>query len=141
MTRPKTGPAQPLTARAAVVLEEPLDYTGYSDSARANIQMTRLAGGPTVSLEEARRPENEPAKRLLAGRKLSLIVHLDQTIVHATIDPTVGESRTPVTYYIKPRPGLMHFLDKISEKYEMHVYTMGTRAYAERVCPATDPVW
>jgi RNA polymerase II subunit A-like phosphatase len=24
-------------------------------------------------------------------------------------------------------------------KYEMHVYTMGTRAYAEQVCAAIDP--
>lgn len=68
-----------------------LDYTGYSDSARASIQMTHLAGGPTVSLEEARRLENETAERLLRARKLSLIVDLDQTIVHATVDPTVGE--------------------------------------------------
>ncbi|KZV81781.1 hypothetical protein EXIGLDRAFT_703299 [Exidia glandulosa HHB12029] len=124
--------------------------------------------------------ENETAERLLAGRKLSLIVDLDQTIVHATVDPTVGgwisqgaaweayqneppdkrgtpppqpnanwdalrdvanftlphegpgqhhhHREPPVMYYIKPRPGLMHFLDKISKKY----YTMGTRAYAKR---------
>ena len=31
------------------------------------------------------------------------------------------------------------FLDRMSEKYEMHVYTMGTRAYAEKVCAAIDP--
>jgi len=27
----------------------------------------------------------------------------------------------------------------MATKYEMHVYTMGTRAYAERVCAAVDP--
>lgn len=27
----------------------------------------------------------------------------------------------------------------MSEKYEMHVYTMGTRAYAEAVCATIDP--
>ena len=27
----------------------------------------------------------------------------------------------------------------MAEKYEMHVYTMGTRAYAEEVCAAIDP--
>lgn len=27
----------------------------------------------------------------------------------------------------------------MSTKYEMHVYTMGTRAYAEEVCAAIDP--
>lgn len=27
----------------------------------------------------------------------------------------------------------------MANKYEMHVYTMGTRAYAEEVCAAIDP--
>ena len=27
----------------------------------------------------------------------------------------------------------------MAAKYEMHVYTMGTRAYAEEVCAAIDP--
>lgn len=27
----------------------------------------------------------------------------------------------------------------MASKYEMHVYTMGTRAYAEKVCAAIDP--
>ncbi|EPQ60326.1 hypothetical protein GLOTRDRAFT_118635 [Gloeophyllum trabeum ATCC 11539] len=191
------------------------DYTGYSDASRASIQMTHLAHGPTVSLEEAQRIERETAEHLLKSRKLSLIVDLDQTIVHATVDPTVGEwiaegeawetkqakkAATPpkdeddadtdsdsdddeeeevnpnwealkdvkkfrlapeafgappgrgpyrgkaklienegCLYYIKPRPGLQEFLHSISHKYEMHVYTMGTRAYAEEVCKAVDP--
>ena len=36
-------------------------------------------------------------------------------------------------------PGWKEFLESMSEKYEMHVYTMGTRAYAEEVCAAIDP--
>jgi hypothetical protein len=53
--------------------------------------MTHTANGPTVSREEAERLEHETAEHLLKNRKLSLIVDLDQTIVHATVDPTVGE--------------------------------------------------
>jgi RNA polymerase II subunit A-like phosphatase len=53
--------------------------------------MTHDANGPTVSLREAQRLERESASRLYTARKLSLIVDLDQTIVHATVDPTVGE--------------------------------------------------
>lgn len=53
--------------------------------------MTHSAKGPTVSLEEAQRFERETAAHLLKSRKLSLIVDLDQTIVHATVDPTVGD--------------------------------------------------
>jgi len=53
--------------------------------------MTHSANGPKVSLEEAQRIEHETAKHLFSTRKLSLIVDLDQTIVHATVDPTVGD--------------------------------------------------
>jgi len=53
--------------------------------------MTHSAKGPTVSFEEAQRLERETAEHLLKSRKLSLIVDLDQTIVHATVDPTVGD--------------------------------------------------
>ncbi|KAF8956077.1 hypothetical protein BDZ97DRAFT_221596 [Flammula alnicola] len=190
-----------------------VDYTGFSDASRASIQMTHSAFGPTVSLEEAQRIERETAEHLFRSRKLSLIVDLDQTIVHATVDPTVGEwivegeawearqakktSTTPresgdadvsaqgvededecnpnwealkdvkqfrlgpesfgppsvrkgkgkhkmvetegCMYYIKPRPGWKEFLRETAAKYEMHVYTMGTRAYAEEVCAAIDP--
>ena len=225
--------------------------------------MTHSANGPTVSLEEARRIEQETAAHLLKSQKLTLIVDLDQTIVHATVDPTVGDwisegeawearqakrraefeaevkakakagaigdgsgtgAATHVAngdgkglslelgpdpddevnpnwealkdvkkfrlgpeaflppsgtrpsgsrkgkeraiendgclYYVKPRcvlvtesswaklnnrlvmhfrPGWREFLSHVSTKYEMHVYTMGTRAYAEEVCAAIDP--
>ncbi|KAJ6601302.1 hypothetical protein DFH09DRAFT_1257841 [Mycena vulgaris] len=178
------------------------DYIGFADSSRAHIQMTHSANGPLVSLEEAQRLEKETADDLLKSRKLSLIVDLDQTIVHATVDPTVGEWRSegaawkarqavkktdsddsggsdsedecnpnwealedvgefrlgpesfgmpsgkgkgkmiendgPV-YYIKRRPGWQEFLEDMANKYQMHVYTMGTRAYAEQVCALIDP--
>lgn len=37
------------------------------------------------------------------------------------------------------RPGWKEFLQETANMYEMHVYTMGTRAYAEEVCAAIDP--
>jgi RNA polymerase II subunit A-like phosphatase len=37
------------------------------------------------------------------------------------------------------RPGLQNFLDTMSEYYEMHVYTMGTRTYADAICKVIDP--
>ncbi|KAI0026888.1 hypothetical protein K488DRAFT_64041 [Vararia minispora EC-137] len=157
------------------------DHTGFTDASRATIQMNHTANGPTVSFEVAQRLEREAAEHLVKHRKLSLIVDLDQTIVHATVDPTVGDdeggeedeanpnwealkdvkcfrlvhemSGAPSSrgkgkekavdlgclYYVKPRPGLQEFLTSVATMYEMHVYTMGTRAYAEEVCAAIDP--
>lgn len=37
------------------------------------------------------------------------------------------------------RPGLSEFLKDMSKKYEMHIYTMGTRSYAEAVVKEIDP--
>jgi RNA polymerase II subunit A-like phosphatase len=151
-------------------------------------------------VSEAQRLESETRSRLLKAQKLSLIVDLDQTIVHATVDPTVGEWMSDPSnpnwpalqgvcrfqlndgpnvtnegcyYYLKqrsvpafslewlphpsrcflffyiylntkgieqcPSPGLSEFLHSLADKYEMHVYTMGTRAYADAVCKIIDP--
>lgn len=42
-------------------------------------------------------------------------------------------------YYIKLRPGLEDFLENISKIYELHIYTMGTRAYAQNIAAIIDP--
>jgi len=132
---------------------------------RAPIQMTHDNTALTVSEKEATRVEEDAKRRLLAGRKLSLVVDLDQTIIHATVDPTVGEwmedkdnpnhealsdvrafqlvddgpGMRGCWYYVKLRPGLESFLQNISELFELHIYTMGTRAYAQHIASIIDP--
>ncbi|KAI8929943.1 hypothetical protein BC831DRAFT_441660 [Entophlyctis helioformis] len=135
------------------------DYTG-TDTARATINMTHDSLGVTISQREALRIENETSERLKQARKLSLVLDLDQTVIHATVDPTVGEwmadpenpnfpaltevhhftlPDSQVIYYIKLRPGTRQFLNEMFEKYEMHIYTMGTRNYARAVAKILDP--
>ncbi|KAK3290176.1 uncharacterized protein B0H64DRAFT_64444 [Chaetomium fimeti] len=136
------------------------------DTARAPINMVHDQTNLTVSEVHAQRTEQELQRRLLQSRKLSLVVDLDQTIIQACIDPTVGEWQADPTnpnhesvkgiksfqlddgptnlakqcsYYIKMRPGLESFLRSIAEMYELHVYTMGTRAYAQNVARVVDP--
>lgn len=135
------------------------------DSMRAPIHMTHDNTALTVSQKEATRVEEDAKRRLLASKRLSLVVDLDQTIIHATVDPTVGEWKEDKNnpnheavkdvrafqltddgpgmrgcwYYIKLRPGLESFLQNISEIYELHIYTMGTRAYAQNIANIVDP--
>lgn len=132
---------------------------------RAPIQMAHDNTTLTVSEKEATRVEEDAKRRLLASRRLSLVVDLDQTIIHATVDPTVGEWKEDKDnpnhealkdvrqfqliddgpgmrgcwYYIKLRPGLEEFLQNVSELYELHIYTMGTRAYAQNIADIIDP--
>lgn len=119
----------------------------------------------TISENEAARADDEAKRRLLASKKLSLVVDLDQTIIQATVDPTVadwqkdehnpnhdavkdvrafllkddGPGNRGCWYYIKLRPGLKDFLENVSKIYELHIYTMGTRAYAKNIADIIDP--
>lgn len=52
-----------------------------------------------------------------------------------TVDVTV----TVTSPLILLRPGLQPFLTEMSRFYEMHVYTMGTRSYADAICDVIDP--
>lgn len=135
------------------------------DAARATINMVHDNVSLTVSQNEATRVEEEAKRRLLAAKKLSLVVDLDQTIIHATVDPTVeewqndednpnheavkdvrkfklvddGPGARGCWYYIKLRPGLKEFLENASKLYELHIYTMGTRLYAQNIAYIVDP--
>ncbi|CAG8476598.1 13550_t:CDS:2 [Acaulospora colombiana] len=97
------------------------DFTGVDYSQRATISMAHNVAGLTVSLSEAERLEKETSTRLLKSRKLSLIVDLDQTLIHATVEQKVEEwmsdesnaaakdihkfvlPDSPTVYYIKLR--------------------------------------
>ncbi|KAJ2967974.1 hypothetical protein NUW58_g10325 [Xylaria curta] len=136
------------------------------DTERATVSMVHDNVALTVSHGQAARAEMQLQRRLLKERKLSLVVDLDQTIIHACIEPTIGEWQQDPTnpnyesvkevrsfqlddgprglasgcwYYIKMRPGLFEFLERMAEIFELHVYTMGTRAYALNIAKIVDP--
>lgn len=141
----------------------------YNESAamtqRATINTVHGRTELLVSEEEATKADEEAKRRLLDSRRLSLVVDLDQTIIHASVEPTIGEwqndlanpnheavkdvckffleddapGRPGTWYYIKLRPGLRDFLKIMSQYYEMHIYTMGTRAYAGNIAKLVDP--
>jgi RNA polymerase II subunit A-like phosphatase len=53
---------------------------------RALINITHDSKGVSISMDEAVRIEEENTKRLLNLKKMSLLLDLDQTLVHAAID-------------------------------------------------------
>ncbi|CCK72111.1 protein serine/threonine phosphatase KNAG_0J00280 [Huiozyma naganishii CBS 8797] len=42
-------------------------------------------------------------------------------------------------YYVKVRPGLKQFFKRLAPLFEMHIYTMATRAYALEIAKIIDP--
>ncbi|KAL9029548.1 MAG: hypothetical protein Q9196_002228 [Gyalolechia fulgens] len=149
-----------------VISRPGLNYvTEQVDASRATINMVHDKTSLVVSPFEAARFEDEAKRRLLASKRLSLVVDLDQTVIQACVEPTIGEwMRNPENpnheavkdvrefqlvedsvgtrgcwYYIKLRPGLEGFLERMSRLYEMHIYTMGTRGYAQKIAQIIDP--
>lgn len=164
-----------LCALCGRAVEDEKDYSGYNYEDRATIAMSHDNTGLRISLDEATKIEQNTTQRLVDDHKLILVVDLDQTIIHATVDPTVGEwqrdpqnpnypfvkdvqcfcleeepmippgwvgarpTPTKCWYYVKLRPGLKEFLARVSELYELHIYTMATRNYALAIAAIIDP--
>ncbi|KAH7091031.1 hypothetical protein FB567DRAFT_625630 [Paraphoma chrysanthemicola] len=144
-----------------------VDYlTKEQNVSRATVNLTHDNTALLVSHNEAVRAEEDTKKRLLTSKKLTLIVDLDQTVIHTTCERTVAEWQADPEnpnyeavkdvqgfqladdnianvaanwYYVKMRPGLKAFFDRMSKLYEMHVYTMATRAYAQAIMKIIDP--
>ncbi|ORY13302.1 hypothetical protein BCR34DRAFT_481242 [Clohesyomyces aquaticus] len=144
-----------------------VDYlTAERNVDRATINTTHDNIALLVSQKEAVRAEEDSKRRLLGAKKLSLVVDLDQTVIHTTCERTIAEWQADPEnpnyeavkdvqgfqladdnvahvaanwYYVKMRPGLEDFFDRVSTMYEMHVYTMATRAYAQAVAKIIDP--
>lgn len=80
-----------LCALCGKAVEDEKDYTGYNYEDRATISMSHDNTGLKISLDEATKIEHDTTSRLTKENKLILVVDLDQTVIHATVDPTVGE--------------------------------------------------
>ena len=138
--------------------------TEHLDSTRATINMDHNNVSLTISPAEAAKAEDEAKRRLLATKKLSLVVDIDLTIIQATVEQTVADWQNDPNnpnhdavkdvrkfllrddgpekyrwYFIKLRPGLKEFLENVSKIYELHIYTMATRAYAKNIADIIDP--
>lgn len=80
-----------LCALCGKAVEDEKDYTGYSYEDRAQIEMSHDNTGLKISFDEAAKIEQNTTDQLSNDKKLILVVDLDQTVIHATVDPTVGE--------------------------------------------------
>jgi len=109
--------------------------------------------GLAISKREAQRISKDEVERLFQHRKLSLVLDLDNTLIHAITENFLNPSilsllnqpnysseifrftlpNCPTKYFLKLRPYLMDFLTSLAPLYEMHIYTHGTRQYANHV--------
>ncbi|KAL9675987.1 hypothetical protein QQ045_004198 [Rhodiola kirilowii] len=84
-----------------------------------------------------------PPKNTNSEKPITLVLDLDETLVHTTASPCDGtdfsfqlEERV---LYVRKRPFLHAFLERVSELFRIIIFTAGTRNYADHVLDILDP--
>lgn len=115
----------------------------------ASIPMVHSIPELKVNAEQAQILGKADEQRLLANQKLVLLVDLDQTLIHTTNDnipPNLKDvyhfrlhgSLSP-WHHTRLRPGTKEFLKEMSQYYELHICTFGSRMYAHKIAEFLDP--
>jgi FCP1-like phosphatase family protein len=55
-----------------------------------------------------------------------------------TVASSSAADTSASVYYIKLRPGLREFLQQVASRFELHIYTMGSRPYADAIAAVID---
>jgi RNA polymerase II C-terminal domain phosphatase-like 3/4 len=102
-----------------------------------------------LSTDEIARVRMEESERLLNEKKMVLVLDLDHTLLHTTVNQKYLKTQEelnsqhnsiPKPYLItKLRPYVHKFLKEASTMFEMYMYTMGRRHYARRMAAFLDP--
>jgi CTD small phosphatase-like protein 2 len=108
------------------------------------IQFLRYLQTPHLNVPEVKPRISSP---LPSGKKATLVLDLDETLVHCGIDPLenaefsfdVRFNGSDYTVYVRRRPHLMEFLETVSKWFEVVVFTASQRIYADRLLDILDP--
>ncbi|XP_030557265.1 RNA polymerase II subunit A C-terminal domain phosphatase [Drosophila novamexicana] len=118
-------------------------------TSEASVPMVHTMPDLKVTQKLAQKLGHDDTRRLLADRKLVLLVDLDQTVIHTTND-TVPDNIKGIYhfqlygpqspwYHTRLRPGTAEFLEHMSQLYELHICTFGARNYAHMIAQLLDP--
>ncbi|KAL3197428.1 hypothetical protein MRX96_044898, partial [Rhipicephalus microplus] len=115
----------------------------------ASVSMIHHVPELRVSQEQARQLGKADEARLRSLRKLVLLVDLDQTLIHTTSNYVPPDMKgvhhfqlcgpQSPWYHTRVRPRTQHFLEQVSQLYELHICTFGARPYAHAIAALLDP--
>jgi len=102
---------------------------------------------PPYSSVAPKTPRIVLPKKSKKAPEISLVLDLDETLVHCSVDPIPDADVTfPVTFngcnymvYVRKRPHLDKFFASILGKFEVTIFTASQQVYAERLLNLLDP--
>ncbi|MCO5604205.1 hypothetical protein L7F22_058367 [Adiantum nelumboides] len=132
-----------------------------------SVALRYIHAGLEISSQEAERIRSNELEKILSRKKLYLVLDLDHTLLNSArfIEVTsdeaaylqavymVKEDRAPelckgyglynlhnLQMWTKLRPFVHEFLKEASKLFELHLYTMGERIYAQTIAQILDPL-
>ncbi|CAB9524757.1 Carboxy-terminal domain RNA polymerase II polypeptide A small phosphatase [Seminavis robusta] len=102
---------------------------------------------PHYDIVKALRPPITLPPKDPSAPPVTLVLDLDETLVHCTVEPTPdADLQFPVVFHgityqvhVRLRPHLFDFLEKIKDKYEVIVFTASQQVYANELLNLIDP--
>ncbi|KAK4746875.1 hypothetical protein SAY87_025912 [Trapa incisa] len=86
-------------------------------------------------------------KEACKQKRITLVLDLDETLIHSTTQPCEDADFTfkifynmgEHTVYVRKRPFLMTFLERVSEMFEIVIFTASESVYAKQLLDILDP--
>ncbi|RLO11943.1 hypothetical protein DYB28_003967, partial [Aphanomyces astaci] len=123
-----------------------------NDGKAMQVSHTQASTRMHISTFALEKLDNDNIARMFKTEKLTLVLDLDHTLLHAVrledvVDPIESYvdilhfeiPGIPTPHVLKLRPGLATFLSDLAAMYELCIYTHGTRKYAEKIADIIDP--
>ncbi|OMO94496.1 hypothetical protein CCACVL1_05969 [Corchorus capsularis] len=112
------------------------------------LQFSYLHMGLKLSRSEIDRLRCLESKKRLSQKKLHLVLDIDSTLLQSFPSKQASElvlskndkdTKDLGWGVVKLRPMVSEFLEKASAMFEMYLYTLGTRSYANKIAKILDP--
>ncbi|KAF8675951.1 hypothetical protein HU200_047451 [Digitaria exilis] len=130
---------------------KPIDSETESSSAAGDVVETEYLDQKLLSrglpdLMDVDSPSRS-TKTPVRTKHVTLVLDLDETLVHSTLDHCDNADFTLEvffnmknhTVYVRKRPYLKMFLEKVAQMFELVIFTASQRIYAEQLIDRLDP--
>ncbi|KAK8574826.1 hypothetical protein V6N13_033942 [Hibiscus sabdariffa] len=121
---------------------------GYKTGNSPRLQLEFEADSELTSALVSRKDNRNRLPPLASDKSKTIVLDLDETLVHSSPDPPPKMydfmikpiiNGVEMNFYVLKRPGVDEFLETISKKYEVVVFTAGLEPYASLLLDVLDP--